>query len=143
MSEHMPPTPPPSPPLPALSPESIIRDELEKTASLITASQDLMADGRTVDLSAVEDRVRVITQTLSKAPPEIAASFKEHLTALLEILDTLEVDIEQQQQLLDDNLDSLKRRAARTAYGTPKPPPAPVVAPKTNDDGNDPDDGEA
>lgn len=123
-------TPPSSP---SDSPEAIIREELAKAASLITASQGLMAEGRSVDLSAIEDRVRIITETVSGAPPDVAASFKDHLTTLLEILDTLEADIEQQQQQLDDNLSSMKRRTATHAYGAPKVASSPSSIPEEDE----------
>ncbi|MBL4748501.1 MAG: hypothetical protein JKY17_06995 [Magnetovibrio sp.] len=104
-------------PPPNMSAEHIIRDELEKAVSLISAARSLMSEGRSIDLSAVEERVRIITETVKSASPEIAVSFKDHLAALLDIIDTLQANLETQHRALEDNLNSMKRRIATNAYG--------------------------
>lgn len=113
------------------SSEQNIRDELEKIAGLITASRHLMTEGRSIDLSAVEDRVRIITEAVVTAPPEIASSFKDHLKALLDILNSLQDDLEHHHQALQDNLTTLKRRTATNAYGPSTPA---VSAPSDRDE---------
>ncbi|PCI42486.1 MAG: hypothetical protein COB46_00435 [Rhodospirillaceae bacterium] len=107
------------------SAEQTIRDELEKIVGLINASRHLMDEGRSVDLSAVEDRVRIITEAVAAAPPEVASSFKDYLEALSDTLDRLQDDLEHHHQALQDNLKILKRRTATNAYGTsPSTPPS-------------------
>jgi len=98
------------------SAELTIRQELEKAASLIAGARHLMSEGRSIDLSAVEERVRDITIAITAAPPEIGASFKEHLEALIDILDSLQADLDEQQAALKSNLSSMKRREASNAY---------------------------
>jgi len=107
------------------TPEHIIRDELEKAASLITAAHSLMNEGRSIDLSALEERVRIITEAITAAPPEIATTFKESLGSLLKVLNALQADLEDQHKALEDNLTAMKRRSATDAYGPSTPQPAP------------------
>jgi len=101
--------------------EQAIRLELEKAASLITGARRLLTEGRSIDLSAVEERVRAVTQAIAAAPPETASPFKEHLTVLVEILDTLQADLEGQHQALSNGMKTIKHREAAGAY---TPPPA-------------------
>ncbi|PHS78271.1 MAG: hypothetical protein COB59_07860 [Rhodospirillaceae bacterium] len=115
MSDNAPPQEP--------SAEQTIRDELEKIVGLINASRHLMAEGRSVDLNAVEDRVRIITESVTAAPTQVASLFKDHLEALLDTLNSLQDDLEHHHQALEDNLRILKRRTASNAYGTSSPTP--------------------
>lgn len=111
-------TPPDTPPSPAPSSvEKIIRDELEKAASLISGARRLMAEGRSVDMTALEERVRTITAAVQGAPVEVQGAYKEHLGVLVEILDALESDLESQHQTLKEGLKSIKHREAHGAYG--------------------------
>ena len=93
-----------------------IKDELEKTASLITGARRLMAEGRSVDLSALEDRVRTIADAVQKAPADVQDTYKEHLGVLIEILDALENDLESQHKALEEGLKNIKHREAQGAY---------------------------
>lgn len=110
MSEH----PPTSP----TEGEKIIREELEKTASLVVGARRLMAEGRSVDLNALEERVRTITAAVQSAPATLQSTYKEHLGVLVEILDALERDIEGQHKALEEGLKSIKHREAHGAYGS-------------------------
>ncbi|MBL4614852.1 MAG: hypothetical protein JKY27_08270 [Magnetovibrio sp.] len=93
-----------------------IRQELEKAANLISGARRLMAEGRHVDLSAMEERVRTITQAVQAAPSEVALSYKEHLGALLGALDVLEQELEAHHKALQTGLSSIKHREAHSAY---------------------------
>jgi len=103
----------PSPP----GTETTIREELEKVASLIAGARRLMAEGRSVDLSALEDRVRTIAAAVQHAPGEVQAAYKEHLGVLVEIFDALESDLEGQHKALEEGLKTIKHREAHGAYG--------------------------
>ncbi|HEY9163598.1 MAG TPA: hypothetical protein VIN57_03220 [Magnetovibrio sp.] len=98
--------------------EKIIREELEKAASLIYGARRLMAEGRSVDLHALEERVRTITSAVQSAPSGVQEAYKEHLGVLVEILDALERDIEDQHKALEEGLKSIKLREAHGAYGS-------------------------
>lgn len=102
--------------------ETVIREELEKAASLISGARRLMAEGRSVDLSALEERVRTITDAVQTAPDAVQSAYKEHLGVLLEILDALQSDLERQHKTLEEGVKSIKHREARGAYG-PKDKP--------------------
>lgn len=100
--------------------EDTIREDLEKAASLITGARRLMAEGRHVNLNAVEERVRIITETVQAAPPDVAVAFKEHLEALLDAVDAVERDLEAHHEALEHSLDTLKHREALDAYNPDK-----------------------
>jgi hypothetical protein len=110
MSEHSPTSP--------TEGEQLIREALEKAASLVVGARRLMAEGRSVDLTALEERVRTITSAVQNAPADIQSTYKEHLSVLVEILDTLEHDIEGQHKALEEGLKSIKHREAHGAYGS-------------------------
>lgn len=111
-------TPPTSP----IDGEKVIRDELEKAASLVYGARRLMAEGRSVDLNALEERVRTITTAVQSAPATVQESYKEHLGVLVEILDALERDLEDQHKALEEGLKSIKLREAHGAYGSKDKP---------------------
>lgn len=102
--------------------EATVRQELEKAASLIAGARRLMAEGRSVELSALEERVRTITSALRAMPEEAQSRYREHLEVLLDILEALETDLEERHKTLQDGLDAIKRREATGAYG-PKDKP--------------------
>lgn len=122
--------------------EARIREELEKAASLISGARRLMTEGRTVELGALEERMRAVSQAVRAAPDDVAQGYKEHLNALMEALDALEADLENQHQALETGLQSIRRREAQGAYAATSPPrPAHQAtaeqadgAPKTTDD---------
>lgn len=113
--------------LPPKSAELLIRTELEKAASLITGARNLMSEGRSIDLSAVEERVRAVTEAIAAAPPATAATFKEHLNVLVEILDTLQTDLEGQHLALEDGVKTIKHREAAGAYTQPADAPVDIT----------------
>ncbi|OEJ68707.1 hypothetical protein [Magnetovibrio blakemorei] len=99
-----------------MSDEELIREELEKTASLISGARRLMAEGRHVDLSAMEDRVRAITQAITAAAPKVAAGYRDHLEALMQALEVLETDLQSHHEALQDGLSAIRQREAHDAY---------------------------
>lgn len=100
--------------------ETAIRQELEKTANLITGARRLMAEGRQVDLGAMEERITAVGKAFEIAPPETASAFKEHLNALMEALDALEQDLQAHHEALEKGLNAIRHREAENAYGPGK-----------------------
>jgi uncharacterized protein YicC (UPF0701 family) len=100
--------------------ENTIRQELEKAASLISGARRLMAEGRHVNLNAMEERVRIITESVHAAPQEMAQHYKEHLQALLDALDALEQDLQLHHEALESGLKTIKQREAMDAYAPKK-----------------------
>ena len=49
-----------------------IDEDMEKVESLIATAQRLLGEGRMVDLGALEDRVRELTETFRNADDDIA-----------------------------------------------------------------------
>ncbi len=97
--------------------DAIIHEELEKAASLISGARRLMSEGRSVDLTALEERVRTIAATVQAAPGEVQDIYKEHLSVLVDIIDALQTDLENQHKALEDGMKSIKQREAHGAYG--------------------------
>jgi len=100
--------------------EDTIRQELEKAANLISGARRLMAEGRHVNLNAMEERVRIITESIQAAPQAMAQRYKEHLQALLDALDALEQDLQLHHEALESGLKTIKQREAMDAYGPKK-----------------------
>jgi len=100
--------------------EAVIREELEKAASLISGARRLIAEGRHVDLSAMEERVRAITEAIAAAPSEVANAYKEHLQTLIDALDALEQDLQERHKAMEDGLNTIRHREAQDAYGPKK-----------------------
>jgi len=100
--------------------EELIRQELEKAANLISGARRLMSEGRQVDLSAMEERVRAVTQAVDTAPPEVAREYKDHLLALMEALDVLDHDLQTHHKVLEEGLTTIRHREAEIAYGPKK-----------------------
>ncbi len=97
--------------------ETIIREEMEKTAALVSGARRLMAEGRCVDLSALEERIKTIVKALHAAPRDVASGYQTHVEVLLEILDVLESDLTEQFCTLENALKALQHRKAMDAYG--------------------------
>ena len=97
--------------------DEVIHEELEKAASLISGARRLMSEGRSVDLSALEERVRTIAAAVQAAPGDVQDTYKEHLSVLVDILDALQTDLESQHKALEDGMKSIKQREAHGAYG--------------------------
>ncbi|MFC1674148.1 hypothetical protein ACFL12_08485, partial [Pseudomonadota bacterium] len=66
---------------------------------------------------ALDDRMSALNDALQTAPEDVAQSYKEHLDALMEILDALEGDLESHHRATEDGLNRIKHRAAKNAYG--------------------------
>jgi len=70
------------------------REELEKVSSLVLTARRLVAGGALVDLSALEERVRAICETVQRMPVEEGRSLLDELHALIGRLNQLAADLE-------------------------------------------------
>jgi hypothetical protein len=70
-------------------------EELAKVSSLVLTARRLVAGGALVDLSALEDRVRIICETVQKMPVDQGRSLLDELRALIGRLNSLAADLEQ------------------------------------------------
>ena len=76
------------------TPKDEAREELAKVSSLVLTARRLVAGGALVDLSALEDRVRTICETVQQMPREEGQELLEELQALIGRLDQLAGDLE-------------------------------------------------
>jgi len=74
-------------------PKDEAREELAKVSSLVLTARRLVAGGTLVDLSALEDRVRLICETVQQMPREEGQELLEELQALIGRLDQLAGDL--------------------------------------------------
>ncbi|MCK4939251.1 MAG: hypothetical protein KAR80_03085 [Rhodospirillaceae bacterium] len=93
-----------------------ISQQLEKVESLITTSKRLLEEGKMVDLSALEERIRELTDNLKKCDPETAKPFLEAVHKLIDSLEGIEQNLEDHQQELLKGKEELERKKARNAY---------------------------
>jgi hypothetical protein len=69
------------------------REEVTKVASLIMTARRLLAGGRLVDLTAIEQRVRSVCQTVSGMPVEDGRDLRDDLQNLVDMLGQLDRDL--------------------------------------------------
>ena len=70
------------------------REELAKVSSLVLTARRLVAGGALVDLSALEDRVRLVCEAVQQMPREDGQGLLDELQALISRLNQLAGDLE-------------------------------------------------
>ena len=70
------------------------REELAKVSSLVLTARRLVAGGALVDLSALEDRVRTVCESVQRMPREDGQGLLDELQALISRLNQLAGDLE-------------------------------------------------
>ncbi len=70
------------------------REELSKVSSLAMTARRLLAGGKLVDLSALEERVRAICDSVQSMPREDGQDLLEDMRALIKKLDQLSGELE-------------------------------------------------
>jgi hypothetical protein len=75
-------------------PAAHTREELAKVSSLVLTARRLVAGGALVDLSALEERVRLICEAVQQMPLDEGRSLLDELRALIGRLDSLAADLE-------------------------------------------------
>ena len=76
------------------TPQEDAREELAKVSSLVLTARRLVA-GALVDLSALEERVKLICETVQRMPAEEGRSLLDELHALISRLNQLASDLEE------------------------------------------------
>ena len=94
-----------------------LAQETEKVATLITAAGKHLAEGKMVDLSALENKVRVLCRAITEAPAEEARKLKGAIEAILNDLDGLEADLTDHLRNLRREMEGTLRKKAIGAYG--------------------------
>lgn len=108
---------------PAEAGASNVMTELDKVASVVATARRVLADGRMVDLSALEARVTTLCAGLRDVAPEGREAAAQAIGRLLADLDGLEADIRNQfgDMLAEGQDGAAARRRATDAYGGSKP----------------------
>jgi hypothetical protein len=72
------------------------REEVTKVASLILTARRLLAGGRLVNLSAIENRVRLVCDAVAGMPIEEGRCLMDELQNLIDLLGQLDRDLHEQ-----------------------------------------------
>lgn len=91
--------------------------EIERISAIIATARDHLESGRSVDLAALEDRVRDLCDRVAEAPPGAPAPLKEALERLSADLDDLENDLIARQDAHTEPLHEASHRRASRIYG--------------------------
>jgi len=77
------------------TPQDEAREELAKVSSLVLTARRLVASGALVDLSALEERVKLICEAVQRMPLEEGRGLLDELHALISRLNQLASDLEE------------------------------------------------
>ena len=97
-----------------------ISQQMEKVESLMSTSRRLLKEGKMVDLSALEERIRELTDNLKKCDPETAKPFIPAVHKLIDSLEGIEQNLKEHQQGLLESEADMDRKKARNAYQNDK-----------------------
>ena len=93
--------------------------EVDKVTSLIAGARQLIGEGKSVDLSALESRVTGLCETINGMEDDDARRLKDPLAAILAGLDRLEADLRRQHATATQAGEDGMRHRATSAYRTP------------------------
>ena len=93
-----------------------VKTEVRKVASLVGGARRLLAEGKIVELSALEGKVKAMCEALKHAPPEVAKGLEKPVGAIIEDLDRLQADLTAQHRSLAERLENDERQRAAKAY---------------------------
>jgi len=94
--------------------------EIEKIASIISTARQHLAMDRSVDLAALQSRVRDLCEAISLAKPDQVEAVKAALESILGDLDAVEAELIDSHKRIMAGLDSPSPKQATDAYGGPK-----------------------
>jgi len=77
-----------------------IEQEIASLSILISQARELVADGNTIDLGALSDKIGVFCASVAESPPEDAEGLAALIEALVTNLNSLGQEITQQSQEL-------------------------------------------
>ncbi len=96
--------------------DSII-EEAKKTSSLIAASRQHLAESKSVDLGALEVRVRNLCNNIRSAPNKSCEDVKSIICSIMEDLNQLELEVVAHRQEVISRQNKISQRGATLAYG--------------------------
>jgi len=99
---------------PELAPE--LAKDAEKVAALVTAARHHLSEGKMVDLTALEGKVRTFCEAIADATEEETRGLKTTVEEILGGLDILEAELTDQLRGLKDQMEGTYRQKAVDAY---------------------------
>jgi hypothetical protein len=93
--------------------------EVDKVTSLIAGARQLIGEGKSVDLAALETRVTKLCEDISGMQNEDARRLKDPLATILSGLDGLEADLKSQHTTATRVSEDGMRHRATSAYRSP------------------------
>ena len=90
--------------------------EAGRVATLISSARSHLADGKMVDLGALEGKVRMLCENIDSAPPSDATLLKAALNGMLEDLEFLAQDLARQHMEIDALANGKTMHKAIGAY---------------------------
>jgi len=93
--------------------------EVDKVTSLIAGARQLIGEGKSIDLSALETRVTKLCEAITGMQDEDARRLKDPLATILSGLDGLEADLKSQHATATQVSEDGMRHRATSAYRSP------------------------
>ncbi len=91
--------------------------QAEKVAALIIAARRHLAANSMIDLSALEGKVQTLCDAAADVPAQDAEEIRCSITAILEDLDRLTVELTAQRDKIVGTIEDTLRQQATGAYG--------------------------
>jgi hypothetical protein len=98
------------------TPETAL-SEVEKIHAVLSTARRLINDGRSIDLSAVDERIRTLCAAVEALPAAQGRTLAPALSALLSEFDALAADLNERYGGLPSLGDIASSRDAAAAYG--------------------------
>ncbi len=90
--------------------------EIEKVHAVLSTARRMTNDGRSIDLSAVDDRIKRLCETIEALPAAQGRTLAPALAALLTEFDSLAQDLNERFSGLPNLGDMATNRDAASAY---------------------------
>ena len=101
-------------------PRMNIASEIDKVAALVATARSHIAEGRVVDLTALDGRVETVCAEIKRGRPGNGPILRTALERLIRDLDSLESELKTQFRQVRTSADSPAPRHAARAYRRPR-----------------------
>ena len=95
-----------------------VKTELQKIDSVLVTARRLLAEGKSVDLSSIEDKVRTICALAEAVDESERPVFLEILERLMQELDAISEEIENKHRDILGTMEGRTASGAAQAYGS-------------------------
>ncbi len=96
-----------------------IQQEIHAISSLVTSARQDLAEGKNIDLFALESRVDELCRAIHDNPPQNTREVRQVLATIVNNLDALENELTEQHRQLEQGLAERTRKLAIEAYSEP------------------------